>query len=63
MPRYHAARMLRLPAYGVEPGAPADLVLLDADSPVDALRRHSPERTVIRRGRVVARTRVETVWE
>ncbi len=62
MPRYHAARMLRLPRYGVEPGAPADLVLLDADSPVDALRRHSPGRTVIRRGRVLARTRVETEW-
>jgi len=62
MPRYHAARMLRLPAYGVEPGAPADLVLLDAVSPVDALRRHSPQRTVIRRGQVLVRTRVETEW-
>ncbi|GIV81982.1 MAG: cytosine deaminase [Anaerolineae bacterium] len=62
MPRYHAARMLRLPAYGVEPGAPADLVLLDAASPVDALRRHSPQRTVIRRGQVLVRTRVETEW-
>ncbi len=59
MPRYHAARMLRLPRYGVEVGAPADLVLLDAASPVEALRRQPARRAVIRGGRVLAETRVE----
>ena len=58
MPRYRAARMLRLPRYGVEVGAPADLVLLDAASAVEALRRQPPRRAVIRAGRVLAETRV-----
>jgi cytosine/creatinine deaminase len=56
MPRYHAARMLRLERYGVEVGAPANLVLIDAASPVEALRRQPPRRAVIREGRVLAET-------
>ena len=60
MPRYHAARMLHLDSYGVTVGAPAHLIVLDAGSPVEALRRQPPRRCVIRAGRVLAETRVDT---
>jgi cytosine deaminase len=60
MPRYNAARMLRLDRYGVEVGAPANLVLLDAASPVEALRLQPPRRAVIRQGRILAETRLQT---
>ena len=59
MPRYNAARMLRLESYGVAVGAPANLVLIDAASPVEAIRRQPPRRAVIRAGRVLAETTVK----
>ena len=37
MPRYSAARVLRLPDYGLHEGAAANLVLIPASSAVDAL--------------------------
>ncbi len=61
MPRYNAARMLRLENYGVTVGAPANLVILDAASPVEALRRQPPRRYVIRAGQVLAETRTDTL--
>ena len=51
-----AARLLRLPDYGLAPGARADLVVLDAETPRDALREQAPRRWVLRGGRVVAET-------
>ena len=54
-----AARLLRLPDYGLLPGARADLVVLDAATAREALREQAPRRWVLRDGRVVAETRVE----
>jgi len=54
-----AARLLRLPDYGVTPGARADLVVLDAETERDALREQAPRRWVVHGGRVVAETTVE----
>jgi cytosine/creatinine deaminase len=51
-----AARLLRLPDYGLAPGCRADLVIVDADDERDALREQAPRRWVIHRGRVVAET-------
>ena len=51
-----AARVLRLPDYGLSPGARADLVVLDAERPADALREQAPRRWVVRRGLIVAET-------
>jgi cytosine deaminase len=62
MPRYSAAKNFRLENYGVQVGAPANLVVLDAHSAVDALRRRGDRRYVIRRGQVLAETRTETCW-
>jgi cytosine deaminase len=57
MPTYHAARILRLADYGFQAGALADLVLLDATSPAEAIAARADRLTVIKRGRIVAETR------
>jgi cytosine/creatinine deaminase len=54
--REAAAAIVGLPAYGLAPGACADLVVLDAGDAAEALRLQAPRRWVIRAGRVVAET-------
>jgi cytosine deaminase len=54
-----AARLLRLPDYGLVPGARADLVVLDAESERDALREQAARRWVLHGGRMVAETTVD----
>ncbi|TYQ14014.1 UNVERIFIED_ORG: cytosine deaminase [Zoogloea ramigera] len=48
------ARILGLDGYGVAVGCHADLVLLDAANPVEALRLRAARRLVMRRGEIVA---------
>lgn len=48
------ARILGLEGYGLAPGCHADLVILDAGSPVEAIRLRAARRLVLRRGRVLA---------
>jgi cytosine deaminase len=48
------ARILGLEGYGIAPGCRADLVLLDAASPVEAIRLRAARRLVLRGGVVVA---------
>jgi len=62
MPRYRAARVLRLEHYGIQPGVPANLVLLDAVNPLDALSRHPDRRCVIRQGKVLVETLTQVTW-
>jgi cytosine deaminase len=62
MPRSHAARVLRLPDYGLQVGAVANLVLLPAASALDALSFHPPRRWVIRHGQVLVENKLETQW-
>lgn len=50
------ARILGLQGYGLEPGCRADLVLLQAGDPVEALRLRATRLLVLRAGRVIART-------
>ena len=57
MPRYRAARILRLEDYGVRVGAAANLALLEARSAVDALRLQPERLYVIRRGKVLVKNR------
>jgi cytosine deaminase len=53
MPRYRAARTLQLDDYGLTEGSEANLVLFQANSAADALRKQ-PERTyVIRKGEIM----------
>ncbi|TFW16360.1 amidohydrolase family protein [Duganella callida] len=48
------AAILGLEGYGVAPGCHADLVLLDAADPVEAIRLRAARRMVMRRGKVIA---------
>jgi cytosine deaminase len=48
------ARILGLAGYGIEPGCNADLVLLDAGDPVEAIRLRAARRLVLRRGQIVS---------
>lgn len=50
------ARILGLEGHEVRPGGRANLVLLDATDPKDALRRRPARLLVVSRGRVIART-------
>jgi cytosine deaminase len=56
--RHSAARLMGVHGYGVEPGCPADLVVMDSDDMHEALRLQASRRWVIRRGAVVAATSV-----
>jgi cytosine deaminase len=50
----NAARLLHLEDYGLAPGCWADMVLLDAHDPVEAIRLRATRLKVIRRGKVIA---------
>ena len=50
------ARILGLEGYGIAPGCHADLVMLDARDPIEAVRLRAARTLVMRRGKVVART-------
>jgi cytosine deaminase len=50
------ARLLRLPAYGLTVGAPADLVVVDAAMPAEAVVTRPVRELVLKGGRVVARS-------
>ena len=50
------ARILGLETYGVAVGANADLVLLQAADPIEAVRLRATRLLVLRRGRIIART-------
>jgi cytosine deaminase len=45
-----------LEGYGLEVGAYADMVVLQASDPIEAVRLRAERLAVIRRGRVIART-------
>jgi len=50
------AAILGLDGYGLEPGCRADLVLLQARDPIEAIRLRATRLAVVRGGRIVART-------
>ena len=54
------ARILGLDGYGLEPGCHADLVLLQARDPIEAIRLRAARLTVIRKGKVLAHTPAQT---
>jgi cytosine deaminase len=56
----HAARVLGLERYGIAEGHPADMVLLQARDPVEAIRLRAARLAVVRRGSVIARTPLAT---
>ncbi|MFM9886450.1 MAG: amidohydrolase family protein [Burkholderiales bacterium] len=58
MPTINAAKVLRIKDYGLAPGNPANVVVIDATSAAEAIRFQPPRRWVVANGRVVAETTV-----
>jgi cytosine deaminase len=56
MPRYGAAKVLKLEGYGLFDGADANLILFEAKSAADALRRQPDRLFVIREGEVLVQS-------
>ncbi|MFM2118815.1 MAG: cytosine deaminase CodA [Pseudomonadota bacterium] len=56
----HPARVLGLEGYGLAPGCRGDFVLLQARSPVEALRLKAARLAVVRGGQVLARSPART---
>ena len=54
------ARILQLDGYGIAPGKNADLVILQAADPVEAIRVRATRMAVLRRGKVIAETPAQT---
>jgi cytosine deaminase len=52
----NAAKVMGLEGYGLEPGCHADLVVLQASDPIEALRLKPARLYVVRRGRLIAET-------
>jgi len=52
----NAAKILHLDGYGIEVGNFADMVVLQAADPIEAIRLKPPRIAVIRRGKVIAET-------
>jgi cytosine deaminase len=55
----YAARAIGLSGYGIEPGGTADLVLLDVPSASAAIATATPNRTVFKAGKQVAKSQVQ----
>jgi cytosine deaminase len=55
-----AREVMHLPAVTITPGAPADLLAIRAGDLGNAVASGTPDRIVLRGGRIVARTRVST---
>jgi cytosine deaminase len=64
MPTHNAARVMRLKNYGTEPGCQADLVILDAANPAEAITKQADKNIVIKRGNIIAEmeTRRKILW-
>ncbi|MCY3876167.1 MAG: amidohydrolase family protein [Rhodobacteraceae bacterium] len=56
-----AAEVMHLEGYGLEPGCNADLVVLQARSPVEAIRLRANRLYVLRRGKVIAESAPQVV--
>ena len=52
----NAAKILHLDGYGLEPGCRADLVVLQAADPFEAIRLKAARLLVVRDGKVIARS-------
>jgi len=56
----NAARIMRLERYGIAPGCRADLVVLQAADPIEAIRLRATRLMVLRAGQVIAETAPST---
>lgn len=61
MPLENSAKILRIDDYGIEIGNTADLVILDTDNEIDAIRTQAERLFVIRKGKIIASTIRKTI--
>lgn len=61
MPLENSAKILGLEDYGISEGKRADIVVLDADNEIDAIRTQADRLFVIRKGKVIASTKREVI--
>ena len=52
---YRSAKVLGLPNYGLKNGNYADMVVLQGQDPIEAIRLRGPRLAVIRRGKIIAK--------
>jgi len=52
----NAAKTLNLENYGLTPGSDANLIILQAENPIEAIRLQAERLYVIRRGQILAST-------
>jgi len=62
MPRYRAAQILHLEGYKIKKGNPANLVLIDASSPIDAIRCQADRLLVVRQGKILFESKRELTY-
>lgn len=62
MPLENSAKILGLEDYGISEGKRADIVVLDADNEIDAIRTQADRLFVIRKGKVIASTKRDVVF-
>ncbi len=53
----NAAKAMRLGSYGIKPGEPANLNIIEAPSVSEAFRTRADRKYVIRNGKIIATTR------
>ncbi len=61
MPLENSAKILELDDYGISEGKRADIVVLDADNEIDAIRTQADRLFVIRKGKIMASTKREVI--
>jgi cytosine deaminase len=59
MPLFKSSKLLGLDNYGIKEGGAADLVIIDTDNPIEALRLNSDRLFVIKDGVVLASTKTD----
>lgn len=59
MPLFKSSKILGLKEYGINEGGSADLVIIDTDNPIEALRLNSDRLYVIKDGVVLASTKTD----
>jgi cytosine/creatinine deaminase len=60
MPRYRAAQTFGVQEYGIEVGNPANFILLQAQTPLEALRKQPAREVVVREGQILVQTKTST---
>lgn len=65
---HNAAKAMNISGHRLEVGAPANLVVFEASSVLEALRAHAAPRAVIQGGKIVQRAKMERLavsgeWE